>query len=321
MLDAHPLLAVPPEAYFTLRVLRRHPAGVGGRFHAEALVAELSADGSFRNWELPLDALATRVDEARPADAPGLLRCVYAEYAAQRGKPRAADKTPRNVLHIERLAAAFPEARFVHLVRDGRDVVPSVLEHLLGPDHFTAGVDYWQERVQAGRRAGAALGPARYVEVRYEDLVARPAETLARLGPFIGVADTTPMLGYQQHATAVLATVWDSRRHERIAAPPAGVRDWRVSLEPHRVQLFEALAGSTLEDFGYERAFARPSVAARAQARAWRLARPLRRVARPLTDRMERRRRDRRRQVEGAPPRRRARKASESANNAPRSSS
>src|SRR6478672_851702 len=62
------------------------------------------------------------------------VRAVFAAYAAARGKPRYADKTPHYVSHLPELAARFPEAQFVHVVRDGRDVALSLLEVPWGPD-------------------------------------------------------------------------------------------------------------------------------------------------------------------------------------------
>jgi hypothetical protein len=301
MLDAHPDLAVPPEAYFTVRALR--PAAPGAELDATARLEEITANRSFAAWDLPADALApVRADP--PAAPPDLVRAVYAAYARHHDKPRAGDKTPRNVLHLPLLAASLPEARFVHLVRDGRDVVPSVREHLLGPESLPAAIDYWRDRVVAGRRAGAALGAGRYVEVRYEDLVADPAPVLAGVCAFLDLGFTDAMLDYPGHADRVIAGVWDARRHAGVARPPtAGIRDWRATMSRPDLQLFDVLAGGLLEDLGYGRSGLPSSRTAQARAVAWRRSAPLRRLARPVTTRVATSRRRRRRARDlGAPP-------------------
>jgi hypothetical protein len=204
---------------------------------------------------------------------------VYLAYAVEHGKPRAADKTPRNVLHVGRIAAALPESRFVHLVRDGRDVVPSVREHLLGPQTLPGAIDFWRDRVLAGQRAGRALGPQRYLEVRYEDLVAAPEDVLPAVCAFLDLEYTEAMLDYPGRSDRVISGMWDQRRHAGVARPPTvGVRDWRTTMPRADVQLFDALAGDLLDELGYGR-------------------------SRPVTTQVARRRRKaRRRSDPGAPP-------------------
>ncbi len=301
MLDAHPALSVPPEAYFTLRALR--PASPAEPFAPAARVAEIESNRSFATWALPSRALAGLTTDP-PPDPAALVRAVYRIYAEHHGKPRAGDKTPRNVLHVPTIAAALPEARFVHLVRDGRDVVPSVREHLLGPESLPATIDYWRDRVLAGRRAGAALGPARYLEVRYEDLVADPESVLPDVCRFLGLEYGPAMLDYPGRADRVIAGTWDARRHEGVSRPPtAGVRDWRATMAPADLRLFDELAGDLLDELGYGRSGLSASASARARARAWRTSAPLRRALRPVTsDLARRRRRRRRRRDPGAPP-------------------
>ena len=144
---------------------------------------------------------------------PDAVLALYLAYAHQQGKPRAGDKTPFHLLHIERLADAFPEARFVHIVRDGRDVVPSILGMSFGPDRFAEAVLFWQRRVEQGLDGGAALGPERYQEIRYEAMVTDPEAALRDLCPFIGLEYSDEMLRY----------------HERAERPPR-----RVSRDPPR---------------------------------------------------------------------------------------
>ncbi len=187
-------------------------------------------------------------------------------------KTRFADKTPRNVLHIDLLAGAFPDARFVHLVRDGRDVVPSMLGLAYFPDRFPEAVLYWADRVRQGRQAGRRLGPERYIEVRYEDLVADAPAVLAGLCEFLDLSDDPAMLRYHERADEVVAAVKETAHHQGLWQPPtAGRRSWRASMSRRDVARFEALAGSALDDFGYERSDVPPSLSARAEAGAWRL--------------------------------------------------
>ncbi len=202
---------------------------------------------------------------------PALLTALYAEYAREAGKPRFADKTPRNVLHVGLIGRSIPESRFVHLVRDGRDVVPSLVGLQYFPDRFAEAVVYWSERVRHGRAAGSALGPDRYQEVRYEELVADPEATLRRLCSFLDLAYDDAMLDYHERADEVVAAVSELGHHQGLWQPPTpGLRSWRATMSSHDQELFELLAGSTLDEFGYERSGLAPSWPSRLEALGWR---------------------------------------------------
>jgi hypothetical protein len=273
MLDSHPDVAVPHESYFVVPALHRRdvyetPEGVdrGG------LLADLARDDTFTRWGLDAADIDRVRADATLGSVPDTLRALYRAYAHAAGKTRFADKTPRNVLHLGLLGSAFPDARFVHLVRDGRDVVPSMLGLDYFPDRFPEAVLYWADRVERGRHAGRRLGPDRYVEVRYEELVADAPAVLAGLCDFLSLPFDPAMLRYHERADEVVAAVKETAHHQGLWQPPTiGRRSWRESMPRRDVARFEALAGAALDDFGYERSDVPPSLAARAEASAWRL--------------------------------------------------
>jgi hypothetical protein len=113
------------------------------------------------------------------------------------------EKTSVNVVAFTELARLLPEAKFVHVVRDGRDVAASLLErdwrdghgrrfpHVSDPDRALL---YWAEFVRRGVEAETAIVADRILRVRYEDLVRRPRRTLKRLTGFIGAPMREEML-------------------------------------------------------------------------------------------------------------------------------
>jgi hypothetical protein len=274
LLDSHPELAVPPESYFVVPALQargryERPSGL----ELEALLADVAAERSFPDWHLAPAGL-DEVRAAAPATVPDALLALYRAYGRQHGKPRAGDKTPLHLLHVDLLATAFPTARFLHIVRDGRDVVPSILGMSFGPDRFAEGILFWQRRVAHGRAAGARLGPARYREVRYEQLVADPEPVLREeVCPFFGLEFSEEMLRYHERADELIGGLRATGHVQGVRRPPTrGVRDWRTALAPHDVQLFEALAGDLLDELGYERSGLPVTGRVRMEAHAIRLA-------------------------------------------------
>ncbi|MGH2727705.1 MAG: sulfotransferase family protein [Actinomycetota bacterium] len=263
LLDSHPEMAVVQEAHFLvpLAAARRRFEKPEG-FDPAAFLKPLRDHRSFFRLDMTADEVAEALSTAPPASVADAIRAIYGRYAARRGKARYGDKTPGQVVHIDMLARLFPEARFVHVIRDGRDSTLSYLDASFGPTSVAEGAVYWKRFVAAGRRSGAALGPAHYHEVRYEDLVAEPERLLREICSFIELPYDAAMLRYHERADELVGKI-----HHNLARPPtSGIRDWRKDMRPADVTLFEALAGDLLGDLGYERAVPRIGSADRARA-------------------------------------------------------
>ncbi len=286
MLDAHPALTVANDTHFITRVLER---GAPERVQAAiagvpvpltpTLVRAVSAYHRFPRLGL---SAADVADVARGcADYAALVRGLYRLVAKRAGVRWAGEKTPDYVRRLPLLHGLFPQARSVHIVRDGRDTALSLLNWSnsgKGPgrlrywnvDPVAVAAMWWQWQVESGRRDGGALGAGRHLLLRYEDLVADPETGAARLCDFLQLPPAAEMTEYHRGK---------QRRVEGLSAksqwlpPTAGLRDWRVQMERDDARLFDALCGDTLDALGYERADpggVSPAVAARAaRARRW----------------------------------------------------
>lgn len=253
MLDSHSALAIPGESGFLLAAARS-PFSPGSRSHIEAFCSLLTSFDRFRRWNLDTTALAAYLEARHPSDALEALRGTYAFYAAQHAKPYYGDKTPDHVLQIPRLAAMFPEAQFIHLVRDGRDVALATLAVDWGPSSVAGAAHYWRHRVGVGRRDGRLLGPERYLEVRYESLLTATRETLLSVTEYLGLPFEERMLSYGEAAERQLSMSPDATADRSLRRPPtSGLRDWRRDMAQSDVDVFEAIAGSLLDELGYER--------------------------------------------------------------------
>lgn len=284
MLEQHPDLAIPPESYFPVTLASRSYRVAGG-FDLGAFARDLLGNARFRDWEVDPALVRERLTGVEPIDFAEAVRRAFVLYAEVHGKSRYGDKTPAFVLHLETLAPLFPEARFLHLVRDGRDVALSLREMPWGPRRITDAAEFWRHRVRKGRAFGAR-NPDRYLELRYEDLLDDPEARLREVCAFFGLEFHQEMLEYASRGgTSIPAR--ERATHASLAMPPTkGLRDWRAALPRERVAAFEAIAGRELSALGYERAFPVPALPTRARAEAGlitnrlvRLGRRLRRVA------------------------------------------
>jgi hypothetical protein len=255
VLDAHPDIAVPDESYFPVWFgRRRFRYGPPGAFDTPAFVEDLLAHESSRRWGLDPDMVRRELIAMRPATFADAVRGYYGLYAAERGKARFADKTPIFALHIPLLAELFPEAVFVHVVRDGRAVVLSRLEASWGSHRFEHETLQWRAHSERARADGLALAPNRYHEIRYEELLDDPERVTRALCEFVQVDYDPTMLRYHERARPLVEALPHPEEHRNLLRPPTkGLRDWRTELSPDRIRLFESLAGPTLDLFGYER--------------------------------------------------------------------
>lgn len=246
MVDGHSNLAVPPESHFVvplayprrLRPLLR-PVVV------EDILPYLSA----RDWEVDHDEVRSAVARAAPLSYAELVSAVFGAYAAAQGKPRWGDKTPRYVDHLPTIAELFPNARFIHLIRDGREVAASLAERRWGPQSAVLGAFVWRRAIRRARAAGRMLG-GRYMELRYEGLVTDTEAQLRRICEFLGEDYEAGMLAYASRDPADRAAKSTGFRH--LTSPPiAGLRDWTAGLTSLERRGVEAVCRDVLVELGY----------------------------------------------------------------------
>jgi hypothetical protein len=263
MLDAHPDLAIPPETTFIPHVVKtcQDAADPWSCFVETLTLHRRWADSHVDGY-----ALKERVAAIRPFSMSDALRAFYTLYAERFGKPRWGDKTPNYLLEMMLIQKLLPEARFIHLIRDGRDVALSVIEERRGSRQAMSmqkAAKRWVTKIREGRRQADDL--PFYLEVRYEDLVLDSEATLRTICAFINLPWHPRMLQYYSTAEERLAELVtvdgiravhiDQRRgkHTWTTRPPEASRlgRWRTEMSESDRQEFEAIAGELLEELGY----------------------------------------------------------------------
>jgi hypothetical protein len=204
-----------------------------------------------------------------------LVSLLYDRYGHAHGASLVGDKSPGYVRYLPTLHELWPKAKFVHIIRDGRDVCLSVLQWRKGVTRFSTFADdpfttvgvWWEWYVMLGRDDGPRLPQGLYREVRYEALVAEPEREVSALCEFLGIHYDPSMLRFHEGRVRPLK----GGRSAKSAWLPVtgGLRDWRTQMGPDDVARFEAAAGDLLEDLGYERGA--PSTAQRELERAARV--------------------------------------------------
>jgi hypothetical protein len=263
LLDAHPQLAVINETLWITREARRSKRVAREGLATPELVSRLFENRRFRRLELRREDVEALLDAGAPVPYARFVTGVFDLYGQGRGKPLVGDKSPGYVREIEKLHGLWPDARFIHLIRDGRDIWLSVAgwkkaDRTLGrfatwhQDPVGTTALWWERSVRLGREAGAGLGPDLYHEVRYENLVADPGGVCRRLCAFLEIEYDDAMLRFHQGRSKHRPGLTSKRAW---LPPQPGLRNWRAQMAPADVERFEATAGGLLEELGYPRAF------------------------------------------------------------------
>jgi hypothetical protein len=182
------------------------------------------------------------------------LRIVMGEICAAQGMQRWAENSPEGMLYLPLIKRLIPDALFIHILRDGRDVAASLSRRRFvrafpwEDRHGLLGCGiYWEWVVRQGRRFGRTI-PADYMEVHFEKLLAQPHETLNQIGGFIDQPLDYEVI--QSVAYGSVGTPNTSFHQETANFNPVG--RWKTSFTSQQLLRFEGLVGKTLVELGYE---------------------------------------------------------------------
>ncbi len=226
MIDGHPALSNPGEMDF----LFEPPPVEGGSRDMKAYAREIALNRVFQKTALKVDAALGYEDQVR-------------DFIRQLREP--GKRLSINIhRHFDRAPAIFPNARYVHLLRDPRDVAKSSIG-MGWAGNVYHGVDHWIASERDFERLAALVSPGQVLRMKNEDLVKEPERELTKLCAFLGVAYDASMLSYPSHTTY---------------GPPDAklVEQWRRELGPREIALIESKVASMLAPRGYELSGAPP---------------------------------------------------------------
>jgi hypothetical protein len=260
MLGAHSNLAIPYESHLYNNVypaVLRH-ADLALATTRARLVTEILRTEHIQMWAPPPRS-ADVLSAITRYDFHGIVEGLLSSWAAAEGKPRWGEKTPQHTLCWRRILPAFPGAQVINVVRDGRDVALSYKRAFFGPKHVYPLAERWKQYLESAEEARAFLGEEAYLQVRYEDLLASPEQELRRICSFLKEDFDPAMLTYYESQPV-------GRREPRNACNlclpviSSNVSKWRTEMSRRELRIFEALAGSALEQYGYTRALGQARV-------------------------------------------------------------
>lgn len=255
MVGAHSRIAVP-LATTGMWIHFGQQISSNGKFETKEqlndLIDDILGHERIELWDAELDR--DRILENLPLGDYGAVICrVQAEYARKKDKAYWANIDIATLDQMDLVNQWVPDARFVHIVRDGRDVALSHQTMPYGAGNIAECARAWKMRIGTSVKMGRILGPDRYHVLRFEDLVLDSETVLRKLCRFLGVAFDPSMLRYSEMADDKIP---DSRRWlwPEISKPPqnAKVDRWRHAMSRSQRIVFEDVAGDSLREWGYE---------------------------------------------------------------------
>ncbi len=263
MLDSHPDLAIPGETHWVPKLIRRLEQH---RLDADELADFVTRSKRWQEFHLDGEELRSRYRALPDTNAADAIRTFYLLYAEREGKTRYGDKTPGYIKEMVRIQRSLPEARFIHIIRDGRDVALSHMRMNWGPSTYEESAQLWSDRIRKARRMAPKIG--HYAEIHFEDLVRDTEGTLRKVCDIIDLPYHAAMLDYHERAEKRLSekAVDLPRRHRptqtaaarmdshRLAKePPRADRlgMWREKMTAREIAQYEAIAGPLLVELGY----------------------------------------------------------------------
>jgi hypothetical protein len=268
MLDSHPKVAVPPETAFLpelCKLASREPAALRERFF-DLVTTDRWGVSNWNDLGLDREHFRQRLVELSEFSITAGLRVLFGMYADRAGKPLYGEKTPADASFMPGIATLLPEARFVHIVRDPRDVVLS-----LGRTSVGLGVEQaarqWATIVATARAARGHV--AHLHEVRYEDLLAEPEARLRAICAFLDLEYSARMLDHRASGARHVAQLRDrplpdgratvphalrAKLHENLTQPIRADRagGWRDAMSAADRAKVEAIAGPLMRELGYD---------------------------------------------------------------------
>lgn len=260
MLNAHSRIAIPFESDFIPKFYRRlgEYGDLSKQENIGRLLDDIASQSFVTRGGLVRDKASVLARD--PQSYSELVAAIYGTYAEASGKLRWGDKDPDNVVEMDVLWNLFHGCRIVHIVRDGRGVANSLRKLEWGSKNLMKLARDWSWRVTLAHKMGMMLGPRYYLEVRYEDLVRSPEPTLRGICTFVDEPFDEKMLGYDKNAIAAMPESSLKFHASSIRAPdPAKATAWEREMSVADRVLFDEVAGSTLEAFGYQREALRAS--------------------------------------------------------------
>ena len=254
MLNKHSRIDIPDESDFISVLVdkRKKYGNLHDDNNLETLFADMMAVKRLADWGMDISRVRSKVFSSSRT-LRDIISAVFETHMKDNGKKRWGDKTPRYTKYITEISEIFPDALFIHIVRDGRDVAASLKSVVWFSGNIIDAAYHWKSMVNKAKVCEDFLS-GKYIEIYYETLVNSPENVLMRLSKFLDEQFETGMVDFYQTSEKIFNEMHRGD-HELLKqeATDERIGVWRKELSEGEISIFEFIAGKELDKFGYTR--------------------------------------------------------------------
>jgi len=253
MISGHPKIEIPPETWFILPLVRAFPILTRlTNEEASKVIEMMTTDYRWPDMGIPADSFRNQVMRLTHPTLRDIIDLVYDYHLETSGKLKIGDKTPPYIEIVPELSALYPGAKFIHLVRDGRDVAMSFIDIKMHGNCRVYERNFeWTRALRFRETYRTTCFEPQIIDIKYEDLIRDPETTLRKICTFLNVEFESSMLSVSSRIDRV-------PERERIIHPKLGeplsltsVAKWKVGLSKYECFIMEACLQRHLQRWGY----------------------------------------------------------------------
>jgi hypothetical protein len=256
LINSHPKIAIPPESHIFVRFSKifENYGDLNNKANLKLFVQDLLKDYHIRDWDLGV-SVDDFCDQLKEKSLRNVIALLLELYAQKDLKIRWGDKTPQHMLHVREIKKIFPEAKFIHLIRDGRDVAVSSSRIFVGPPSIYGIAHEWRKYIEIFDKFKKILNHNEYLEVRYEDLVRNPEAELKKIFIFLQEEPIAASKGQNlPNSTAKEYYIQTDAHMLSLNAPISDkkIGTYKKKFTTREIEIFETITKDSLTKLGYE---------------------------------------------------------------------
>lgn len=254
LLNAHNQVTMLPELQFVWRILIKNASRIGS---AEKMVRILHEDVMFPLLGKSVrEVMAPFIESPHPQpySALAVYQHILQTHKFEQQKPIIGDKSPKVIEHLPVIKSLFPNTRIIHIVRDPRDVFLSRTKADWSKDRLDIlQVLACKTQYSLGRYYGEKLFKQQYIEIRYEDLLSKPTDTLQKICKFLSIAYDDKMINFHSGMSQIIPEN-QMQWHKNVTKPliSNNSEKWRTQLGKSQLILIEDSCKALMNNHHYE---------------------------------------------------------------------